>query len=68
MQPVRPPKEDNEYENRAADCREALEGKVQQLVEESVRAGWSRPEVAAALREIAEHTASLIEAHEERQD
>ncbi len=66
MQPVRSPQEDNEYENRAADCREALEGKVQQLIEESVRAGWSRAEVAAALRDIIEHTASVIEAHEEQ--
>ncbi|KQS96856.1 MULTISPECIES: hypothetical protein [unclassified Rhizobium] len=65
MQPVKPPQEENEYKNRSADCREALEGKIQQLVEESVRAGWSRAEVAAALRDIVEDTASVIEAHEE---
>ena len=60
MQPVKSPQQENHYDGRAADCREALEGKIQQLIEEGVRAGWSRSEVTQTLREIIEDDHTLL--------
>ena len=55
MQPVKAPREEGDYPDRQLDCQEAIESKVQQLMEEVTRAGWSREEAAAALVEVADH-------------
>jgi hypothetical protein len=55
MQPVKGPREEGDYPDRQLDCQEAIESKVQQVMEEVMRAGWLRDEAAAALVEVADH-------------
>jgi hypothetical protein len=60
MQPVKSPEKNGNYPGRKTHCLEALEGKVQQLLEEAFRAGWDREETAKVLLEIAERYESTI--------
>lgn len=60
MQPVKSPRQEDDYDGRAVDCHEALEGKIQQLIEEGMRAGWSRTEVTQTLREIIDDAHTLL--------
>ena len=48
------PKQDGDYDYRFLDCQEAIEDKIQQVMEEAIRAGWTREEAAAALVEVAD--------------
>ncbi len=54
MQPIKAPKQDRDYDDRFLDCQEAIENKIQQVMEEAIRAGWTREEAAAALVEVAD--------------
>jgi len=58
MQPVKPPEHGEGDPKRPGECRDALESKVQQLLEEAYRAGWTREEAVAALLDIAQRPAS----------
>ena len=55
MQPVKSPAKDGDYQDRFLDCQEAIEGKMQQVMEEAMRAGWEREEVASVMVEVADH-------------
>jgi len=52
MQPVKSPAREGDYADRFLDCQEGLESKMQQLMEEALRAGWSREEIGTAFVEI----------------
>ncbi|TCM58246.1 MULTISPECIES: hypothetical protein [unclassified Rhizobium] len=54
MQPIKEPREKDDYAERALDCREAIGAKVQQVTEAAMHAGWSRDEIKAAFIDIAE--------------
>jgi len=54
MQPIKAPKHDGDYDYRFLDCQEAIENRIQQVMEEAIRAGWTREEAAAALVEVAD--------------
>lgn len=66
MQPIKAPKQDGDYDDRFLDCQEAIENKIQQVMEEAIRAGWTREEAAAALVEVADLVMEL--AIENRKD
>ncbi|MCV9967412.1 hypothetical protein OIU34_36885 [Pararhizobium sp. BT-229] len=66
MQPIKAPKQDGDYDDRFLDCQEAIANKIQQVMEEAIRAGWTREEAAAALVEVADLVMEL--AIENRKD
>ena len=66
MQPIKAPKQDGDYADRFLDCQEAIENKIQQVMEDAIRAGWTREEAAAALVEVADLVMEL--AIENRKD
>jgi hypothetical protein len=66
MQPIKAPKQDGDYDDRFLDCQEAIENKIQQVMEEAIHAGWTREEAAAALVEVADLVMEL--AIENRKD
>ncbi|WP_132276971.1 hypothetical protein [Neorhizobium sp. JUb45] len=39
------------------ECQEAIEGQLQELIEEAIRAGWGKAETLAAVIEVAENLA-----------
>ena len=61
MQPMKPPRQEEDYGGRDADCRDAVESKVFQLMEEAVHVGWRREEVLLALAAITADAQALLE-------
>ncbi|MER8410052.1 hypothetical protein [Mesorhizobium sp. M1342] len=49
---INPPKRQDEYQDRAIDCQEAMEPGFQAIVDCMIEAGWTRGEILRALKRL----------------
>jgi hypothetical protein len=49
---IEPPKNQDDYPDRALDCEEAMEPGFQAIVECMMEVGWNRGEIMRALRKL----------------
>ncbi|WP_352731925.1 hypothetical protein [Mesorhizobium sp. M0460] len=49
---INPPKIQDEYQDRAIDCQEAMEPGFQAIVDCMIEAGWTRGETMRALKRL----------------
>ncbi|MER9292193.1 hypothetical protein NKI66_15515 [Mesorhizobium sp. M0518] len=49
---INPPRRQDEYQDRAIDCQEAMEPGFQAIVDCMIEAGWTRGEILRALKRL----------------
>ncbi|RUX30125.1 hypothetical protein EOA13_09975 [Mesorhizobium sp. M7A.F.Ca.US.011.01.1.1] len=49
---INPPRRQDEYQDRAIDCQEAMEPGFQAIVDCMIEAGWTRGEVLRSLKRL----------------
>ncbi|MER8979234.1 hypothetical protein [Mesorhizobium sp. M0870] len=49
---INPPKRQDEYQDRAIDCQEAMEPGFQAIVDCMLEAGWTRGEIMRSLKRL----------------
>ncbi|MER9749896.1 hypothetical protein [Mesorhizobium sp. M0140] len=49
---INPPSRQDEYQDRAIDCQEAMEPGFQAIVDCMIEAGWTRGEILRALKRL----------------
>ncbi|RUW90763.1 hypothetical protein [Mesorhizobium sp. M7A.F.Ca.US.010.02.1.1] len=49
---INPPKRQDEYQDRAIDCQEAMEPGFQAIVDCMIEVGWTRGEVLRSLKRL----------------
>lgn len=54
---MKKPRHEGEYPDREIDCQEALEASILAVIDEAEAAGWSVPETAAAIGQLADNIA-----------
>lgn len=62
MEKILPPKTPGLYDGRAADCEEAMDRAITDLLDRASAAGWSIPEALDAIGRIIPHQRRAYEA------